>query len=174
MLYDTFISISEIFKELIQDITHQVREARVYEWEDKDKIKQFFDFIAGLYLADESIPKTILQFCMMMCAHKPEVTWLDEISEALKNCAEGLNSYLIMYSNLPFQHQIRLKPIDKYRTVVDESLRTICYSIGALAYRLTLVSSEETEESKALSKLNILQGGIEARFIPALSQETKT
>ena len=42
------------------------------------------------------------------------------------------------------------------------------------AYRLTLVSEEESDESKSLSKLNILQGGIEARFIPALSQETKT
>lgn len=102
MLYETFISFSQIFKELIQDITNQVRLAKVYEKEDKDQIKKFFDFIAGLYMADESIPKIILQFCMMMCAHKPDVTWLDEISEALKNCAEGLNSYLIMYSNLPF------------------------------------------------------------------------
>ena len=39
----------------------------------------------------------------MMSAHKPEVTWLDEISEALKNCAEGLNAYLIMNNNLPVQ-----------------------------------------------------------------------
>ena len=36
-----------------------------------------------------------------------------------------------------------------------------------------LLTNEESEERKNLSQLNILQGGIEARFIPSLSQETK-
>ena len=31
-----------------------------------------------------------------------------------------------------------------------------------------------SEEQKKVQKLNILQGGIEARFIPSLSAETKT
>ena len=38
-----------------------------------------------------------LMFSLMMTAHKPDVIWLDEIAEALKNCAEGLNSYMLMY-----------------------------------------------------------------------------
>ena len=42
-----------------------------------------------------------LMFSLMMTAHKPGVIWLDEIAEALKNCAEGLNSYMLMYLNLP-------------------------------------------------------------------------
>ena len=37
-----------------------------------------------------------------------------------------------------------------------------------------LLTNEESEEKKNLNKLNILQGGIEARFIPSLTQETKT
>ena len=39
----------------------------------------------------------------MMSAHKAEIIWLDEISEGLRNSAEGLNSYLIMHANLPFK-----------------------------------------------------------------------
>ena len=37
-----------------------------------------------------------------------------------------------------------------------------------------ILTNEESEEKKGLNQLNILQGGIEARFIPSLSQETKT
>ena len=42
-------------------------------------------------------------FSLMMSCHKPDIIWLDEISEALKNCAEGLNSYLIMQDILPYK-----------------------------------------------------------------------
>lgn len=65
-------------------------------------------------------------------------------------------------------------PIDSYRKVVEESLRAICYSIGVLAYRLTLVPETDADDKEKLHKLNILQGGVEMRFIPALSNETKT
>ena len=37
-----------------------------------------------------------------------------------------------------------------------------------------LLTDEGTEDKKNLNKLNILQGGIEARFIPSLSKDTKT
>jgi len=40
---------------------------------------------------------------LMMNAHKPDVIWLDEISEALKNTADGLNAYLVMNQNLPLK-----------------------------------------------------------------------
>lgn len=156
MLYETYILLSQQFKELICDITNQVRDAKVYNWEDKDQIKGFFDFINSLFNADKSIPRTALMFSLMMSAHKPQVTWLDEISEALKNCAEGLNSYLNMYNNLPYQTQIKLMPIDSYRKVVEESLRAICYSIGVLAYRLTLVPETDADDKEKLHKLNIL------------------
>ena len=48
-------------------------------------------------------------------------------------------------------------------------MRGICYSIGVVAHRLIYVSSEEGQDKKSLNKLNILQGGIEARFIPCLT-----
>lgn len=35
------------------------------------------------------------------------------------------------------------------------------------------MEKDESEEKKKLNKMNILQGGIESRFIPSLSVETK-
>ena len=74
-----------------------------------------------------------------------------------------------MTLNLPLKAQKDLKEVDTYRIVVEESLRAISYSIGVVAYRLILLNKTENEESTNMSKMNILQGGIEARFIPSLS-----
>ena len=41
---------------------------------------------------DKYIPRISLMYSLMMSAHKPELIWLDEIAEALMNCAEGLNT----------------------------------------------------------------------------------
>ena len=49
----------------------------------------------------------------------------------------------------------------------------VCYAIGIVTYRLVQLNKDESDERKNLSKLNILQGSIEPRFIPSLSQETK-
>ena len=49
----------------------------------------------------------------------------------------------------------------------------VCYGIGVVAYRLIQLNQSESDDRKNLSKLNILQGGVEVRFIPSLTQETK-
>ena len=49
----------------------------------------------------------------------------------------------------------------------------VCYAIGIVTYRLVQLNKDESDERKNLSKLNILQGSIEPRFIPSLSQGTK-
>ena len=113
-------------------------------------------------------------FNLFMCSHKPNVTWLDEVAEGLRNCAEGLESYIVMNKNTQSPGQKRLKDLDTFLRLVEESQRAICYSIGAVSYRLMLLSNELSEEQKKVQKLNILQGGIEAHFIPSLSAETKT
>ena len=77
-----------------------------------------------------------------------------------------------MVAGIPIYNNIGEE--EQLHKTVEESQRHICYVLGYQAYRLMLLTNEETEESKNLNKLNILQGGIEARFIPSLSQETKT
>ena len=67
-----------------------------------------------IFNAEKSIPRICLMFSLMMSSHVPDVIWLDEISEALKNCAVGLNSYLSMKSNLPYKAQLKLSKIDKF------------------------------------------------------------
>jgi len=151
----------------------QVANAKAYEWPDEAQVKSYYDFLCSLYNAENSIPRMSLMFNLMMTAHKPDITWLDEIAEALKNSAEGLNSYLQMFQNLSLPAQEKLNEIDTYRKVVEESLRAICYSIGVVAYRLIHMNKDESEDSKRMQKMNILQGGIEARFIPSLSKPTK-
>ena len=78
-----------------------------------------------------------------------------------------------MSQNLPLTAQKKLEEVDSYRTLVEESLRAINYSIGIVAYRLIHLNLDESEDAKSLSRMNILQGGIEDRFIPSLSQPTK-
>ena len=49
----------------------------------------------------------------------------------------------------------------------------IIYAIGSVCYHLVHLNKDEASERKNLSRLNILQGGIEPKFIPSLSSETK-
>lgn len=51
-------------------------------------------------------------------------------------------------------------------------LRQLSYTIGWVAGRL-IQRKQDEEEDSTLSKLNVLQGGIENRFIPGLSEPTK-
>ena len=136
MIYETFILISQNFKELLTNMTECVLSSKIYESENKDHVKDFYSFISKLFNSENSIPRISLMFSMMMCAHQPNVTWLDEIAEALKNCADGLNQYLLMYKSLPYKKQLDLMKVDTYRRVVEESLSMVCHCIGVVSYRL--------------------------------------
>ena len=52
-------------------------------------------------------------FSLMVCTHKPEVLWLDEIAEALRNCAEGLDSYILMKQNMLYADRKAISEHDK-------------------------------------------------------------
>ena len=164
------------------DLTQQINDAKIHEWEKDEDAEGFFSFAEKILDSDKSILRICLMFSMMMTAHKPDVTWLDEIAEALRNCVDGLNTYKIMRKNWPVKVDIKIirrvnetefKDIDKINKLVDECMRSFNYSIGIISYRLMHLSKDEDSEMKKLSKLNILQGGIEPRFIPSLSHETK-
>ena len=96
VLYETFIIVSETFKEQMIEITQMVKMARVQDWESDEEKKSFFEFLSKVFNGKFSISRLIMTFSIMVCAHKAEVLWLDEIAEALKNCAEGHDAYLLM------------------------------------------------------------------------------
>ena len=49
----------------------------------------------------------------------------------------------------------------------------VIYGIGVVASHLIRLNNHEADDTKNLGKLNILQGGLEPRFIPSLTTETK-
>ena len=58
---------------------------------------------------------------------------------------------------------------------LSESLRQITYTIGVITQRLIKAEDgeHETDSFRSLMDLNLLHGGIEDRFIPSLTDETK-
>jgi hypothetical protein len=52
-------------------------------------------------------------------AHKVEIVWLDETAEALRNCAEGLDSYLLMKKNLLLDEQMKLDKLDSVEPMLE-------------------------------------------------------
>ena len=58
--------------------------------------------------------RVILMFCFMVCAHKAEVVELDEIAEALRNCADGLDQYINMTKNIPYSGKKKIGDDDSF------------------------------------------------------------
>ena len=53
-------------------------------------------------------------------------------------------------------------------------MRQMSYTLGFVAGRLIQQDESEFKVDDSLGRLNILQGGFEDRFIPILSENTKT
>ena len=173
-LYETFILVSQSFRNMMEDITSKVNKARVYEWTDEEEQNALFAYLGKVFNDERSICRHALTFSLAVCTHKPEVIYLDEITEALRNCATGLDSYLLMKMNMMPSQQKSLNGVDTFNKLVEESQRMVCYSIGFVTYLLVQLNQDQNPAGgKNLSKLNILQGGVEERFIPSLTQETK-
>ena len=115
-----------------------------------------------------------MKFALMLVNFDPDITWLDEVTEALKNTITSLNDYVIFSHNIPIKIKRSLFDSDSFLKFVHFTQRQLGYTIGIVTYRL--IQMEDLEQSSglaALNKLNILQGGIEDRFIPTLSDETR-
>ena len=114
---------------------------------------------------------------LSICSYTPKVNWLDEVAEALKNCMTALNHYISLSNNFPVRVHSEMIESNKLLPFARTMLKYVNYGIGNIACQLIQrnVGEEEADQSNIqnLSKLNILQGGIEPRFIPSLSDETK-
>ena len=103
ILYHTFITISEGFKTQIEELAKVNEATKAWQWEEIEEIQKFYNFLAEIYNNENGIPRVILMYSIMMCAHKVGVTWIDEVSEALKNCAVGLDSYINICQGIPVE-----------------------------------------------------------------------
>ena len=127
------------------------------EWSDKEQLEELFTFFGKILQDEESLTHLCLQYGLMVSTHKAEITWLDEIAEALQNCADGLNFYCIWEMKLEKKTTLKIQSSqeDLYN-LIGVYLKMICYSIGVVAYRLIQLNKDETDDRKNLSKLDIL------------------
>ena len=79
----------------MHEITSIVAKTNVSEWSEEEQESKY-EYLYSFLDSDNSLMRVIQMYTIMMGTHKPDVTWLDEIAEALKNCAQGLSSYLTM------------------------------------------------------------------------------
>ena len=110
-------------------------------------------------------------FGLFFASFEVDVTWLDEIAEGLKHVLTAVNATLLNIKSIRLEAS-PLHTLDDNGFVIylQNVLRQISYTTGWVAGRLI---QHKKEEDETLSKLNILQGGIENRFIPGLSEATK-
>ena len=111
----------------------------------------------------------------MFCTYNVDITWLDEIAEGIKNVATQLSNFTIFTQNLPVKIKKSFRLQDPASKFLCESLRQITYTIGVITQRLIKSEDGDSENAvlRSLTKLNLLHGGIEDRFIPSLTDETK-
>ena len=110
-----------------------------------------------------------------------EVTWFDEVAEGLKNVIEASNSFRIFFDGLGIDLLWKAKSVSTW-DVITQTMRQMSYTMCVIAHKLiSPAEEEEKEEDKEkkakkpdFEKLTMLQGGLESRFIPELSDKTKT
>ena len=118
ILYHAFISVSEGFKAQMEELTKFVQETKAWDWEEEGQVQSFFNFLAAIFNDENGVPRVILMFSLMMMAHKADVTWIDEIAEALKNCALGLDHYSTMMLSIEIEKFNKVHENDKLLKVV--------------------------------------------------------
>ena len=111
-----------------------------------------------------------------------EVTWFDEVAEGLKNVVDATNSFRIFFDGLRVDLLYKAKAVSAW-DAITQTMRQASYTMCVIAHRL--IAPEDEEEKKQeekdkksekpdFNKLTMLQGGLESRFIPELSDKTKT
>ena len=111
---------------------------------------------------------------------KLEVTWLDEVAEGLKLIISSADRLRNFFDGVCVDLLWKAKLNSAWEVIV-QTMRQACYTLGVVAHQLIAPADEEEEnkddEKKKdkidLSKLIIMQGGLESRFIPELSDKTK-
>ena len=143
-------------------------------WSDSE-LKDLFSYLEKVLSDENCLLRSIKKFCLMFCTYNVDITWLDEIAEGIKNVATLLSDFTVFSQNLPAKTKKSFRLQDPTTKFLNESLRQITYTVGVITQRLIKAEDGESESAvlKSLSKLNLLHGGVEDRFIPSLTDGTK-
>ena len=102
--------------------------------------------------------------------------WLDEVAEGLKSSLQGLEHYTLCTLNTNPTLWGTLKSKESFIQEYEEMMMRTCYTVGRISAQLIGKKTDKDEEEphiETLSKLSIIKGGIESRFIPVFAQSTK-
>ena len=115
--------------------------------------------------------RSALLFNLTFCCLDVDITWLDEIAEGLKNVTSAVNGAILNFKRVRLEANPDLDMNgDSLVKFLQSALRQLTYTLGFVASRLIRL---ERSEGDTLARLLILQGGVENRFIPELSELTK-
>ena len=123
-LYETFIQTSESFQQLMNMLIFTLDTENVYNWGEKEDVRNFFSFLAEIFTVKDSLLNVVEMLSLMMRAHKAQITWLDETAEALKNCSNGLETYILFSKNNapPSHHENEMSFMDSgFLKIIEQS-----------------------------------------------------
>ena len=127
-----------------------------------------------------SLQKNVMLMLWYFDFIEVEISKLDDISQGLKIIITAMNAYFLFIKSLDpiLKGKASLANITKK---IEYVLRMACYTLGIVSNKLITSDDKEKEEEESatksridFTKLIILQGGLENRFIPELSKGTKT
>ena len=175
LLFETFTLIASRFKTQLSGQFKRIAAAKIFEWfGDVEDQALFYRTLSDQFDSEDSLPRTVLQFCHMIQAINIDENMLEMVAEALKDCAQALESYILVSKQIPYEAAKLIQDKDLLLKLVNEYQRTVCYTIGHIANRLIRVNQyDKKAEEYNLSRLTILQGGIEQHLLPGLSPDTK-
>ena len=170
IIYQAFINLSEHIQFQMNTLNRLMKDLDSKSF-SADEFKQLTEALNNFFARDASLLRSIMLFSLTFCSFEVEVIWLDEIAEGLKHTTSAINSALLNLKRLCQQiAPDLLSSSDGLIAYLQNVLRQVCYTIGKIANRLILGASSHENE---LSKMVVLSGGIESRFIPGLKDETK-
>lgn len=173
ILFQAFINLSEHLMFQMNTLNSQLQQLDPASYSEAD-VQSLTGSLQAFFSRDASMLRTASLFCLAFVSIDVDVTWLDEIAEGLKLVLTAINSALLSMKRV---HVDQAPGLDmsknSFVVFLENVLRQVTYTLGFVAGRLIQQDQGANDDDNTLSRLNVLQGGVEDRFIPGLSEPTK-
>ena len=141
IIHHAFINVSEHIKFQMGQLTQLVEELDVTKWTEEE-LQSMSNCLKTIFSRDASIFRSSLFFSLFFASYQVDVTWLDEIAEALKHTTSAVNNAILSIASIcksgsgeanegSFQGES-----SSIVTYMRRCLRHLTYTIGWVAGRL--------------------------------------
>jgi len=170
LVFQSFINISEHITLQMTTLSRVVENAKLPSLSEAE-LSSLTGALRAFFSREASMLRSALLFNLTFCCLDVDITWLDEIAEGLKSVTSAVNGALLNFKRVRLEANPDLDMNgDSLVKFLQSALRQLTYTLGFVASRLIRL---ERSEGDTLARLLILQGGVENRFIPELSELTK-